>query len=315
MPEEWFYAVNNEQHGPVSPEELATLEKSGVLRPGSLVWRTGLPDWQPWSTVAAQVRGESPADLAVCAFSGKTMLKSQMLRYGDHFVAVEHKDAFVQALREGRSLEAMVGTGAMEFVGFWWRVLASVIDWAVKLVPNMACMIPYYVIMFTEGGMTTSSGTPGFGWSAGMVIAYLFGLLGSLLFSIGYDTWMVGKYGGTVGKLALGFRVVNADGTRVSYAKAFARWAAEVLEKTIAMICAYGVIAIGVAVIIFAGLNPKDSQNVAQSIGLIILVVLVAGAFGAILGTFPWLMAGWTKEKKALHDFMCGTRVVRRRQQ
>jgi uncharacterized RDD family membrane protein YckC len=315
MPAEWFYAVENEQKGPVSPDELAALERSGVVRPGSLVWRSGLADWQPWSTVAEEVRGESSGDLALCAFSGRMMPKSQMLKYGDHYVAIEHKDDFVQALREGRPVEALAGAGVMEFVGFWWRVLASVIDWAVKLVPNMACMIPYYVIMFTEMGTASSrSGPPGFGWSMGMVVAYLFGILGSLLLSIAYDTWMVGKYGGTVGKLALGFRVVNADGTRVSYAKAFGRWAAEVMEKVIAMVCLYGVIAIGIAVFFLVGGPTADPNNILQNVGLIILLVVISAGLGGILGSFPWLMAGWTKEKKALHDFMCGTRVVRRQQ-
>ncbi|MGI8604900.1 MAG: RDD family protein [Verrucomicrobiales bacterium] len=314
MDDEWFYAVDNTQHGPVTAAELVAFEQVGKLHPSSLVWRQGMTDWQPWSTVAAELRARPglEAEMAVCAYSGRALPKSQMVKYGDHFVAIENKDAFVEALREGRAVERLPGTGGMEYVGFWWRVLASVIDWAVKLIPNMLCLVPYYVLAFTQAG----AGPPAPGsnpflaqWTIGLVFAYIAGLLGNLAISIFYDTWMVGKYGGTVGKLALSFRVVNADGTKVNYAKAFGRWAAEVMEKFIGTIAGYGSVAVAAALlfVIWQGKSPTGGM-----IAFTVVAGVLAIFVGVVLGCLPWLMAGWTREKTALHDKMCGTRVIRK---
>lgn len=43
--EKWFYAVNDEQKGPVSIEELYTQFKNGVINNESLVWQEGMADW------------------------------------------------------------------------------------------------------------------------------------------------------------------------------------------------------------------------------------------------------------------------------
>jgi hypothetical protein len=41
-----------------------------------------------------------------------------------------------------------------------------------------------------------------------------------------------------------------------------------------------------------------------------ILGMILAGVIGTIAGGFPWWMAGPDKEKRALHDRICATRVV-----
>lgn len=49
---EWYYAVDKQQQGPVSPEQLAELVRQGVVTGATLVWHAGMPAWQPYSTVA-----------------------------------------------------------------------------------------------------------------------------------------------------------------------------------------------------------------------------------------------------------------------
>lgn len=45
---EWYYAASgSEQAGPVSAEQLVELFQAGTLTADTLVWRTGLPNWQP----------------------------------------------------------------------------------------------------------------------------------------------------------------------------------------------------------------------------------------------------------------------------
>ncbi|HEV7272027.1 GYF domain-containing protein [Pseudoxanthomonas sp.] len=57
----WYYADRNrEQHGPVSSDELVTHYRFGRVALDSLVWREGLPHWQPLSDFADEL-GLNPA--------------------------------------------------------------------------------------------------------------------------------------------------------------------------------------------------------------------------------------------------------------
>lgn len=49
---EWYYAIDGQQHGPVSNRELHDLAGSGGLQPTDLVWQDGFADWKPASEVA-----------------------------------------------------------------------------------------------------------------------------------------------------------------------------------------------------------------------------------------------------------------------
>ncbi len=45
MAEQWYYSKNNQQQGPVSPEQLKQLAASGQLQPSDLVWKEGMGQW------------------------------------------------------------------------------------------------------------------------------------------------------------------------------------------------------------------------------------------------------------------------------
>ena len=55
----------------------------------------------------------------------------------------------------------------------------------------------------------------------------------SIIIHISYYVYFNGKYGATLGKMAIGARIVNSDGTPISYAKAFGRFFAEILSGLI----------------------------------------------------------------------------------
>jgi uncharacterized membrane protein YjgN (DUF898 family) len=57
----WFYSQNgSERLGPVAPVEFDQLVRSGVVTPDTLVWREGMPDWQPWRVVCGENPPASP---------------------------------------------------------------------------------------------------------------------------------------------------------------------------------------------------------------------------------------------------------------
>jgi hypothetical protein len=53
MSTEWYYAKDNEQLGPIAPSQLKILASSGQLSPDDLVWKEGMPEWQP----AGKIKG------------------------------------------------------------------------------------------------------------------------------------------------------------------------------------------------------------------------------------------------------------------
>lgn len=51
---QWFYAINGDRKGPVTPEQMATLVADDTITAETLVWREGFASWVPWGEVAAE---------------------------------------------------------------------------------------------------------------------------------------------------------------------------------------------------------------------------------------------------------------------
>jgi hypothetical protein len=63
MADEWYYAKNGQQLGPVSTAVLTQMATSGQVAPTDLVWREGMPNWAPARTVRG-IYAEAPAPVA-----------------------------------------------------------------------------------------------------------------------------------------------------------------------------------------------------------------------------------------------------------
>ena len=66
---DWYYAVNNEQKGPVSESEIKAQLATGKLPPDSLVWKDGMDNWTPATQVAAFSFREPPVPPAFAKLS------------------------------------------------------------------------------------------------------------------------------------------------------------------------------------------------------------------------------------------------------
>jgi RsiW-degrading membrane proteinase PrsW (M82 family) len=58
--EEWFYGSGGARNGPVSADTMRHLVEVGVITPPTLVWKSGMNEWQPASKVADLPRPSSP---------------------------------------------------------------------------------------------------------------------------------------------------------------------------------------------------------------------------------------------------------------
>jgi hypothetical protein len=48
---QWFYRQKGQQQGPVPSQKIKELAANGSLHPDDLVWREGMKEWAPASSV------------------------------------------------------------------------------------------------------------------------------------------------------------------------------------------------------------------------------------------------------------------------
>ncbi|MFH2047666.1 MAG: RDD family protein [Pseudomonadota bacterium] len=221
---EWYYSKGKEPVGPVSEADFQSLVSSGTINSNTLVWNQSMVDWQKYKKVKTSSdlpSTPSPSDTAStqkCSECGKSFSKDDLIQYEGSNVCATCKPLFVKKIKEG------VATGDLRYGGFWIRYGAKFIDWIILLIPNL-------IITFSLGQFLTPTGNP----NEPFVFSALGGLGLLLQFSLPviYNTWFVGKYAATPGKMACGLKIITSDNNKVSYLRAFARYFAEILSGLI----------------------------------------------------------------------------------
>jgi uncharacterized RDD family membrane protein YckC len=112
--------------------------------------------------------------------------------------------------------------------GFSMRYLALGIDWQVLALP----VVVFGVLMAIAIPLMVAGGVPR---STALAVVLTLGLF-LLGVVVAYSVWMHGKWGQTLGKMALGMKVVRTDGSPLGYGGAFVRWIGSVLSALILMI-------------------------------------------------------------------------------
>lgn len=132
---------------------------------------------------------------------------------------------------------AAVGIAARHYGGFWIRFLARIIDGIILGVANAIVRIPF-MLMFGLG----MGGGLGRGSGGAMIFApAMIGILGlsmviGMAIGVAYEVYFLTAHGATPGKIALGLRVIRADGSPVTPVLALARHFASWVSAIILMI-------------------------------------------------------------------------------
>lgn len=195
---------------------------------------------------------------AFCGHCGRASTAADLVTIAGVPVCAGCKPSFLRRLQEGASTAA---TG-LRYQGFWIRLVAKILDWIVVGV----LLIPLWFVFM--GSVISASASAAAGRAGAPLASQFLGMqllmnLASIVITLAYSTWMNGRWGATVGKMAIGAVIVNTDGTPIGYGKALARALAEILS------------------------------------GIILLI--------------GYIMAAFDRQKRALHDQICGTLVVARR--
>ncbi len=248
-----YYADGERQVGPIDKTELQSLIKAKKIDSKTLVWQPGMAEWQALGLfvkrktqgVKASMQPAPPVQQSLCSECGQAFAQDDMIRFSDVWVCAGCKPIMVQKIKEGVAV-----AGDMDYAGFWLRFGAWFIDY---IILGIASMIIYLPMTFMG---VFSMDNPGV-----FVTFQLISTVLNFVIPAAYETWFVGKYAATPGKMACKIKVVMADGGKVSFGRAVGRHFAKFIS-------------------------------------------------GLILG-IGYIMAGFDDQKRALHDRICDTRVIK----
>jgi len=211
-PVNWYYAANGQQLGPFDEEAFQDLVSKGEIRSTTLVWRSGMTGWKPWSETGSTSTTLTAEPSLFCSECGARFPSDEMIQFGDNRVCANCKDLFAQKLREG------VTPGQIRrYAGFWIRVLARLID-------SVLLWIVFFFLAMGFGGLfgVLRSGAAGVFSSV-----FLFSSLGAAA----YEILLLARYGATLGKMALGIRVITASGGPLTLGLAAGRYLAQLVSS------------------------------------------------------------------------------------
>jgi uncharacterized RDD family membrane protein YckC len=230
----WFYAIDQQQLGPITQEEFSRLLSDGIIKPETLVWREGLANWLPYSEYAASqpvplstaksavvTTNNNNNDTAVCAVSGKTYPKREMVQYEGKWISAEHRDAYFQRLREG-----VTQPSNMIYCGFWIRFCAKLIDIIIGFLLGMVNSAIWSLLIYGSAQFFMAKPPAGSAASKVMLFTGFSGLTG-LGIALLYSWFFIYKFQGTPGKIILGMKIVRADGSRLSTGRIIGRYFAD----------------------------------------------------------------------------------------
>jgi uncharacterized RDD family membrane protein YckC len=227
----WYYADAGRQVGPVDETQLDDLVRSGAVRDDTLVWREGMANWQPHSAVrgASQPSPIPAAAVAVavetrfCSECGRQHPVNEMVTIGTATVCAQCKPLYLQRMREGGQ-----AVGVRRYAGFWIRFVARMLDGIITSVVSMIVVIPLFFVLHVPFSIAEGGDPNAAMWAVlrfeGVVMPII------LAITFAYEVYFLSSRGATIGKLALGLKVIRADGSPLSTGRASGRFFGYMLD-------------------------------------------------------------------------------------
>lgn len=237
---EWYYSdAQRTQHGPVTAGDLATMHTKGLLPPETLVWREGMSDWKPWRDMIREViAGGAPDDPRAEALVKAAEAAPDDGAYRPY--AIAEPSPYTPPTARVDDSNLIVAGGRVVHAGFWKRFAAYFIDYFVATAITYAVLIPVGMIIAIGAGSATAAANNSFSNGVGMglgVVMIVLGYLAAILLPLLYFAWMHSSASqATLGKMAVGIKVVRGDGTRISFWRAVGRIFATLLSTLILFI-------------------------------------------------------------------------------
>jgi uncharacterized RDD family membrane protein YckC len=174
----------------------------------------------------------------------------------------------------------------MNYAGFWPRLGANLVD--------ILIFLPLGILMLEVGGISR--------------VAYVGTSLFGLALALVLRVWMVQRFGGSPGKLVVGLRVRLLDGAPVTWRAAWLRYSVDL---------AFGIASTIVALVALAGVT--EAQYVGLGFidrGRLLRENEPNWARTVMIMSHIWIWSELlvlltNKKRRALHDFIAGTVVIK----
>ncbi|MGH9482606.1 MAG: RDD family protein [Terriglobales bacterium] len=168
-----------------------------------------------------------------CSQCGQAGNPSEMLNLAGTAVCAACKPAFLRKLQE-----AALPVGALVYRGFWVRLLAKIIDGILIDLVVFALAVPFLLLIRPAlQHINVQPGRPLPPAEAVGVVASVLGFyLAMFLIRVGYNTFMLGRFGTTIGKLAINAKVVTPEGLPIGYGRALGRTLMEYVSAFLLLI-------------------------------------------------------------------------------
>ena len=226
---QWHYADHNRQRlGPVENAELARLFQRGEVALDTLVWREGMAGWQPLGDFAAELALLEPAPADDAGDTGSPFEipareTQDPYRAPDAAAPASPYAAPTAALHSDEGFHA---SGEVVYAGFWKRVAASFIDGlvigAASQIVQMLLMVVFMAIGAGNGAFRR--GDNPFDGAFGIAIIASVYLLPIALQVFYFAAFHASSKQATLGKMAVGIKVVGDDGRRIGLLRGIARY-------------------------------------------------------------------------------------------
>jgi uncharacterized RDD family membrane protein YckC len=193
---------DGQRHGPYNEDDVRQWLRNGQIAGEDLGWYEGLADWQPLSVLFPDAKAATPPPLSPAA-----------------------------------AVPPPTTTAALEdYAGFWKRVVAYIIDAIVLYIPNLLIMQAFgdgaaketlqQALLTAGANPDTVLAAYGHYYETMRAAIALTSLLAWMYFAFCESSaWQA-----TVGKLAMGIRVTDLEGRRISFPRALGRYAAKILS-------------------------------------------------------------------------------------
>jgi len=232
---QWYYAnTKNERQGPVDAGTIQGKLGRGELNQSTLVWCDGMAEWQPISAVAAQLAATANVQALPERVAAPSPLLAQEVA-SDSAQSPYAAPAGTLSVGDGTLL---TGDGGIVYAGFWRRVAANVID---GMIVNAISFVLLAILLPVFGfsmagflGLTESWGIPRNqdDISEDLVMFQLVLQLVLMALTCAYYAWFHASHNrATLGKMAVGIKVVRLDGEKITLGRGIGRYFAFVLSS------------------------------------------------------------------------------------
>nr|WP_298122491.1 RDD family protein [uncultured Pseudoxanthomonas sp.] len=217
----WYYAdAQGQRQGPFTAGELGGHVRQARLGAQSLVWREGLEDWKPLSALVSEL--DLPAGTMDPPATGADAAAELRIPAADA--------PYAPPAAQIASEQHYVGDGDVVLAGFWRRLAALFIDSMVVGFAYYLVLIVCVVVLGVGGSLLMRGGNDAEGMAAMfgmMALVYLLYPVISAAYYVGFES--SGKQA-TLGKMAVGIKVTDIDGRRLTLGRALLRWLAVMLN-------------------------------------------------------------------------------------